>query len=252
MLVVTDVLAPIRPVLSRAVVALDFDGTLAPIVARPQDARPASGAVELLVRLAPRVQQLAVVTGRPALTAVELGGLDRVPDLIVLGHYGMQRWQRGALHSPPPAPGVAAVRDALAAMLPPGGTLEDKVHSVVLHTRGCGDPEAELARVEPGVRALAAAHGLEVVGGRAVWELRPPGVDKGQALRALAADVPPAGVLVAGDDIGDLPLFAAAAGLGVPVVRIAVLGADVAPEVAAAADASVDGPSGLVALLGTL
>ena len=75
---------------ARSVVAVDFDGTLAPIVERPEDARPAAGAVEALVALAGSVGRLAVVTGRGAEDVVRLGGLDRVDGLRVLGHYGLE------------------------------------------------------------------------------------------------------------------------------------------------------------------
>ncbi|MBC7374159.1 MAG: trehalose-phosphatase, partial [Frankiales bacterium] len=81
----------------RAVVALDYDGTLAPVVDRPQDAVPAPGAVAALTALAPRVGVLALVTGRPSDVVVELGGLAGVPGLIVLGQYGAQRWRDGVL-----------------------------------------------------------------------------------------------------------------------------------------------------------
>ena len=61
---------------SHALVAADFDGTLAPIVARPQDARPHPGALAALTALAGAVGTVAVITGRPAADAVALGGLE--------------------------------------------------------------------------------------------------------------------------------------------------------------------------------
>ena len=54
----------------RALIALDYDGTLAPIVTDPADARPHPAAVAALRRLAPLVGTLAVITGRPARAAV--------------------------------------------------------------------------------------------------------------------------------------------------------------------------------------
>jgi trehalose 6-phosphate phosphatase len=247
-----DPLAPIRATLDRSLLAFDFDGTFAPIVARPEDALPAEGVLALLTELAGRVARLAIITGRPAETVIELGGLAAIPNLTVLGHYGLQHWENGVLTSPSPEPGVALVRAALAGLLPAGAMIEDKEQSVVVHTRACADPDAALAAIEVSLQELAAAHGLEVVPGRAVRELRPPGVDKGGALKSLVAEVKPASVLVAGDDVGDLPLFAAAGELSVPAVRIAVVSAGAAPEVAAAADLTVDGPAALVALLQTL
>lgn len=240
-----------RARLGEALIALDFDGTLAPIVARPEDARPAPGVVEALTSLAPWVRTLAVVTGRPATAVLDLGGLADVPGLVVYGHYGLERWTAGELSSPPVAAGVAVVRRDLPP-LPDGATVEDKHHSIVVHTRGTADPAGHLAALEEPLAALAGRADLELVGGRFVWELRPPGIDKGGALRALAAEVDPGAVLVAGDDLGDLPLFAAAVGLGVPAARVAVLGAGADPRVAAAADLTVDGPEALVGLLAGL
>ena len=78
----------LRARLADAVVALDYDGTLAPIVDRPSDAVPAAGVLEVVQALAPRVRALALVTGRPADVVVELAGLQAVPGLVVLGQYG--------------------------------------------------------------------------------------------------------------------------------------------------------------------
>ncbi|MYS15979.1 trehalose-phosphatase, partial [Streptomyces sp. SID4982] len=71
-----------------AVIGLDFDGTLAPIVADPDQARAHPGAVPALAALAPKVASVAVVTGRPAGVAVRNGGFAGVPGLehlVVLG-----------------------------------------------------------------------------------------------------------------------------------------------------------------------
>src|SRR5215510_2841103 len=97
-------LAAIRREPGRALIATDFDGTLAPIVADPREARADPGAVAGLRGLGGVVGTLAVITGRPAREAVELGGFGGVPGLIVLGHYGMERWEDGALTAPPSLP----------------------------------------------------------------------------------------------------------------------------------------------------
>lgn len=90
----------------RAVIALDFDGTLAPIVADPEQARAHPDAVPALAALAPKVASVAVVTGRPAGVAVRHGGFAGVPGLdhlVVLGHYGAERWdaRTGTVNAPP-------------------------------------------------------------------------------------------------------------------------------------------------------
>lgn len=243
----------------RALIALDFDGTLAPIVADPAAATAHPAVVPALTRLSALVGTLAVITGRPAGLPVRLGGLARVPGLIVLGHYGRERWQDGSLHSPPSPPGVARARerlpDVLAAAGAPDGTrIEDKGHAVAVHTRGTADPAGALARLAGPLAALAAASGLVCEPGRLVIELRPAGTDKGAALTALAAERGADAVLFAGDDLGDLAAFRAVAGrraAGHPGLTVCSASGEVT-ELAAQADLVVDGPAGIAALLGSL
>ncbi|MCY7364354.1 MAG: trehalose-phosphatase, partial [Frankiaceae bacterium] len=113
----SDPLDVLRARLDGAVIALDYDGTLAPIVARPSDAVAAPGAVEVLAALAARVRTLALVTGRPADVVVALGGLVDVPGLVVLGQYGAQRWAGGEVSAPEELPGVAPAPAALPALV---------------------------------------------------------------------------------------------------------------------------------------
>ncbi|HET6636342.1 MAG TPA: trehalose-phosphatase, partial [Streptomyces sp.] len=94
----------------KALLAVDFDGTLAPLVPDPDDARAHPGAAPALARLAPRLAAAAVVTGRPAALAVRYGGFAEVAGtgrLAVLGAYGAERWdaESGTVHAPPPHPG---------------------------------------------------------------------------------------------------------------------------------------------------
>ncbi|HMI25703.1 MAG TPA: trehalose-phosphatase, partial [Streptosporangiaceae bacterium] len=95
---------------SHALVAADFDGTLAPIVARPQDARPHPGALPALTALAGAVGTVAVITGRPAADAVALGGFGTIPGLIVIGH-GRRGLGGGQLAVLPALPAVVAEHD---------------------------------------------------------------------------------------------------------------------------------------------
>lgn len=239
---------------ARALVALDFDGTLAPIVEDPTQSRLVEGAFDALSGLTAAGARVAVITGRPAATVLELGGLADVPGLVVEGQYGAERWSGGSLHVPEPPEGVAAVRTGLPAVLAgadPGVWVEDKHLSLVVHTRRTPDPDGELARLTEPVRALAAAHGLEAKAGRYVLEIRVPGVDKGGALRRLVEELAPGALLFAGDDLGDLPGFAALEALraeGLPGLTVGAASAEV-PEVAERVDLVVDGPAGVVALL---
>jgi trehalose 6-phosphate phosphatase len=244
---------------AHALVATDYDGTLAPIVDDPATAVPAPGAVAALDMLARRAGTVAVITGRAAADAVALGGLAAVPGLIVLGHYGVQRWQGGKLTEPPVPPGVQAAREALPGLLaaagaPAGTAVEDKGTALAVHTRRTADPLAALGLLREPLSELADRVGLTVEPGRLVLELRPPGMDKGAALRQLAAERTARSVLYCGDDLGDLAAFAAIGGLradGVPGCAVASESAE-SPQVAAAADLVVDGPPGIVRFLAAL
>jgi trehalose 6-phosphate phosphatase len=243
----------------RALIATDFDGTLAPIVADPQAARALPGAVPALASLAAAVGTLAVITGRAAAEAVAYGGLDAVPGLIVLGHYGGQRWQAGELTGPGSSPAVQAARQALPGLLagagaPDGTWVEDKGHALAVHTRRTADPDAALRLLRGPLDNLAERTGLAAEPGRMVVELRPAGVDKGTALTGLVRERGAAAVMFCGDDLGDLPAFAAVRALraeGVPGCAVASASAESRP-VADAADLVVEGPDGIVALLAAL
>lgn len=247
----------LAPRLSRTLVALDFDGTLAPIVERPEDARALPAAADVLSELAGKVAQVAVVTGRPAADAVRLGGLDGVPGLVVCGHYGLERWEGGRLHTPSHAAGVDEARRRVMALVNgrEGVTLEDKGHSVAVHTRQARDPRGALDDIRPQVSAVARDTGLDVAPGRFVLELRPVGTDKGTTIRELAAEVSATAVVYAGDDLGDVPAVDAIRAMEAEGVMGVVLCSD-APEVAAEfrarADVVVPGPEGVLAALRTL
>ena len=239
-----------------ALLGLDFDGTLSPIVPDPADARAHPGAATALRALAQRLGTIAVITGRPAAKAVEYGGLADLPGLVVFGHYGFERWSGGEVTAQPTPPGVAAARDRLPGTLatagaPPGTWTEDKGHAVAVHTRRTGDPEGTLRLLRPALEELAAAEGLLAQPGRMVIELRPPGMDKGAALKALFTERLARTVAFCGDDLGDLPAFQAIGelrGRGVPGLAVCS-GSTEVTELAEASDLILDGPDGVVAWL---
>jgi trehalose 6-phosphate phosphatase len=246
------------------VIALDFDGTLAPIVPDPEQARAHPEAVPALAALAPKVASMAVITGRPAGVAVHHGGFAGVPGLehlVVLGHYGAERWDAvtGHVTASPPHPGVAAVRAELPGVLDSVGAwqgtwIEEKERAVAVHTRRSADPQAAFAALREPLTALAAQHGLVVEPGRMVLELRPPGVDKGVALREYVCEIGAEAVVYAGDDLGDLPAFTAVEELradGTPGLLVCS-GSNEVTELATRADLVVDGPAGVVRLLAGL
>ncbi|GGS18575.1 trehalose 6-phosphate phosphatase [Streptomyces aureoverticillatus] len=260
-----DGLAAILARPERAVIALDFDGTLAPIVPDPESARAHPDAVPALAALAPKVRSVAVVTGRPAGVAVRYGGLAGVPGLehlVVLGHYGAERWDAvsGTVQAAEPHPGVAAVRAELPGFLDAIGAwrgtwIEEKGRAVAVHTRRARDPQAAFDALRGPLAELASRHGLIVEPGRLVLELRPPGVDKGVALVDYVREVGAESVLYAGDDLGDLPAFAAVDKLrsdGDVRGLLVCSGSAEVTELSDRADLVVEGPAGVVTLLSTL
>jgi trehalose 6-phosphate phosphatase len=248
---VEDRLEALRARPERVALIVDYDGTLAPIVEDAAAAVPHEAVPGLLTRLAPRLGLLAVVSGRP------LDFLhDHVPaGLALAGLYGLEVEVDGRRQDHPQAGNWREVVDDVAARAearcPAGVVVERKGLSVTLHYRTA--PEHAEAVAEH-ARAEARRSGLLARPARMSWELHPPiDVDKGTAVLELADDFPV--VVVAGDDVGDLPAYDALDRLeesGVATLRIAVASAEAPPQLLERADLVVDGPEGLVALLTSL
>jgi trehalose 6-phosphate phosphatase len=232
---------------SETLSAMDFDGTLAPIVDDPERAYADPDALAALGRLGELVGAVAVITGRPARTVVRLGRFREAPGLssmIVLGQYGMERWNAAddQFLIPPDPPQIGSVEMELPGLLSSFGLadarIEDKGRAVAVHTRS---PLGE----------LAARHGLVVEQGRNVWEIRAPGIDKGTALRSIVDETGARLAVFAGDDLGDLPAFQAVRDLAsAGVTGLLVCSAsNEEGALAELSDVTVDGPAGLAALL---
>ncbi|MDQ1620049.1 MAG: trehalose 6-phosphate phosphatase [Actinomycetota bacterium] len=242
-----------------ALLGLDFDGTLAPIVPDPDQARAHPAVPPVLARLSRRLGRIAVITGRPAALAVAYASLADIERLVVLGHYGLERFEGGELSTPEEDHGVVAARMRIPALLaelgaPEGVHVEDKGRAVAVHVRRVADPAATLDLVRGPLEQLARELGLVVEPGRMVLELRPAGGDKGDALRSLVAESTPSVVVFIGDDLGDLPAFEAVQELraeGIPGLLVCS-GSTEVTAVAERADLIVDGPEGVAAVLGEI
>jgi len=232
---------------------LDFDGTLSPIVPDPEAARPLEGMVELLGPLAARFAAVALISGRPA---DYLATHANAPGVRHLGLYGLQEIRDGQVRVDSRLeagrPAVQAARQVLRdhpAVQASGAWLEDKRYAIVVHTRWVADPDRWAGPIDQAAREIATRHGLEVVPGKLVWELRPAvPSDKGDAVRKVVASSGARSVMVAGDDLGDLAAFAAAAQLaaeGGDTLRVAVRSPEAPEGLVADADLVVDGPPGL-------
>ena len=232
--------------------ALDFDGTLAPIVDDPTTSAPVPGVIDTLVRLADGGNRVAIVTGRDALTVLRLGGLERIPGLVVSGLHGAETWRDGHLATRDEPAGIAALRELLPPRLPDKVWLEDKRLSLVVHTRLTADPDQALIDLDEWLPALVADHGLEVLPGKMVAEIRQAGFSKATALTELLTANTTA-ALYAGDDLGDLPAVDAVATWGARHDRpsLTVTVGDTA-AMTAATDLTVAEPAALADLLARL
>jgi len=200
--------------LVNAALFLDLDGTLAPFSPSPGAVGPDRARNTLLARLADRLQgRLAIVSGRA------IADIDRILDRSVIAAAGVHGLERrlacGSLVMPPAHPKVGTAHAALVefAATTPGLLLENKGYSVALHYRGA--PAAEPAAREF-MRRLAAETGLTLQEGVMVAELRTPGADKGEAIRAFMTEKPFLGghPVFIGDDLTDEHGFAAVAEMG--------------------------------------
>jgi trehalose 6-phosphate phosphatase len=238
-----DRLRSLRSEEGRVGVLLDFDGTLSPIVAKPELARIREGARDAIQRLVGRYAVVAIVSGR---TPGELRDLVGVEGVRLAGLYGL------ADEAAPLGDDVLdAVREVAARTR--GARVEPKGGSVAVHFRAADDPTVARDELERGLARVAEASGLALLPGKMVVELVPAGRPlKEGAVERIVADERLDAVLYAGDDTADLRAFEALDRLaerGVRTVKVAVHGRETPSELSDAADVVVDGPAGLVTLL---
>jgi trehalose 6-phosphate phosphatase len=233
-----DALARLREAPERAAVLLDVDGTLAPIVARPEDAAVPEETRAVLRDLVARYALVGAITGRPSALGQKLVGVD---GMEIAGSHGLEL-----------AEGADEWRARLRKFR---GTVEwpveDKGLGLSYHYRTHEDPARARAELEQ-IAERARSAGLRARFGRMVHELLPPlDAHKGTAVRALLQSRGLTRALFAGDDTTDLDAFGAVEELEVGV-KVAVASDEAPPELLARADLVVDGPGALVELLRTL
>jgi trehalose 6-phosphate phosphatase len=232
---VDERLARLRDEPGLAAVLLDVDGTLAPIVTRPELAAVPEETRAEVRRLTGRYALVGAVSGRSGADAAQLLGVEGV---TYVGVHGLElapeaeRWR-------------ATLRPFAAERWP---WVEDKGLTVAFHWREAPD-EAEAVRELQGVAGRAESVGLEARWGRKVLEVRPPvAADKGTAVRALLAARSLRRALYAGDDTTDLDAFRGLDGLEL-AVRVAVASPEAPTGLAEAADLVVASPAELLGLL---
>jgi trehalose 6-phosphate phosphatase len=243
----------------RAAILTDVDGTLAPIVARPELAEVPERARDLLGSLNERYRLVGCVSGRQAAEARRLVGLT---EIAYAGNHGLELLLPGedAPRFDPSLRGrerdaAAFVAELAAADLAATGLrVEDKGPIQALHWRGAADERGAEARAHE-IAAAAGRAGLELRWGRKVLELRPPGGGgKDAAVAALLAADGVTAAVYAGDDRTDLDAFRRLRELReggelAVAVCVGVISDEGPPELAEESDLRVDGPTGWLALL---
>ena len=215
---------------------LDFDGVLAPIVERPDDAYPSAATRAELARLARRYALVAVVSGRAGEDVRVRVGVDGV---VTVGSHGLEL-----------DPSAEKWRERIAAFADAGEwpDTERKGLAVSFHYRRAENERTAVTQLEE-IAARARAEGLVARFGRKVLEVLPPlEANKGTAVRQLLADKGLRRALVAGDDTTDLDAFRALDGLEV-AVRVAVASDEGPAELREAADVVVASTEGFLELL---
>lgn len=197
----------------RAALFLDLDGTIAEIAARPGDVAPLGPRNRMLRDLDGALGgRIAVLTGRTLAEADRI--LDSAVPTVAAVHGLVWRRADGSIKATEPSAALVEAQASLEALARacPGLIVEEKGASLALHYRRA--PRAEAAVLEATAR-IASASELTVQNGAMVSELRTPGPDKGDSLRALMADATFSGFrpVMVGDDLTDEHAFAAAAEL---------------------------------------
>ena len=208
----------------RSLLMLDYDGTLAPFHANRKQASPYPGVRSLLQEIHHCGNtRVAIISGRDACEVVSLLGIEPRPE--VWGLHGLQRWKT---HGEPEVLAIekrvvaalAAARDWLSYQ-----NLEEsaefKVGSIALHWRGASEMDAESIRSRAllGWWPIAKGSGLDLLEFDGGVEIRTPGANKGDAVRAILDEMPlgtPAVYL--GDDVTDEAAFHAINGSGLSVL----------------------------------
>ncbi|MDT0197445.1 trehalose-phosphatase [Arthrobacter sp. AB6] len=188
-------------------VAMDFDGTMAPIVGRADDARPLPRSAAAFAGLAvlPRTTT-ALISGR-ALASLRAVASPPV-DTLLIGSHGAEAWlgpgSTGLTLDEGQKALLAEVRTVLEDIVreAPGTTLEDKPAGVVLHTRLAADDVAEDA-VAAARSLLQDRKGVFLKDGKRVLETSVVNASKGEGVTFLRQVTGATGVLFAGDDTTD-------------------------------------------------
>ena len=197
-----------------AALITDIDGTISAIAPTPFEAVVHAEALLALEQLTDLLAAVAVVSGRAPADGAAMVGLE---ELTYVGNHGLERIVRGTPWTHPVAeaarPAIAeALAEIQASVLSAGEApwliIENKGVTGTVHYRLAADPEEAAALLEPLAAVAAERHGLRVVPGRMIVELRPAlALNKGTAIHELVTELGLRGVVFFGDDVTDVDGF---------------------------------------------
>lgn len=202
---------------ARVLVATDYDGVLAPLVADPMQATPLPGTIETLRALAalPDVY-VAVVSGRDLETLRTLTGIGEDEPIVLIASHGaessseaVREAMEAAAVTPDDEVTLAELRSDIESLVKehhPHANIEHKSAAVVVHVRGLPRETGDAAIAD--ARRVALDHpGVKVLKGKSVLELSVSHADKGSAVTALGRHVDAVARLYLGDDVTDEDAF---------------------------------------------
>jgi trehalose 6-phosphate synthase/phosphatase len=196
----------------RAVLFLDYDGTLVPFTPSPQEARPDAEVIELLIALAAEKRHdVHLVSGRTRENVEAWFG--KLP-IALHAEHGLwtrhgESWHRLTVPGLPHASHIKAILEEFAERTP-GAMVEEKSSVLGFHWRRA-DPEfgaRQANELRLHLAELLSSVGAEVLVGDHVIEVRPFGLHKGVIVSDALANAPEGTVVLAvGDDRTDEDLF---------------------------------------------
>lgn len=203
------VIEPLRACPSKTAILSDIDGTLHPIVERPDQIHFDKLVPSTLEKLTEKYALVGLITGRSLKSALSF---INVHGIVYIGNHGLEISKNNKIeHADGVQKYIPSIRTALKLVSQsnlsktPDIYIEDKDVAVAVHYR---QAPAKVYEVENTVNKIANDLGLKVIRGRKVYELQPPiNIDKGTALIKLIKQAGVNLVLYMGDDISDIKAF---------------------------------------------
>lgn len=255
---IQEALQPLIDEPGATIIFLDLDGTIVPIMHRPEDVVLAPAMGRLIRTLAHKYLAVAIVSGRPATEAKRIAGNS---EIAIIGNHGFETLLPGHAsmvcdEAQPHVPDVRELVKYLKSLLPAvdlGITVDDKTATASIHYRRSGDPERALDFIRGKIYPLIEKLGLEAREGRMVVDVRPPvAIDKGVAVGRLMDRLNATKALYAGDDTTDvdaLKELRRRRKKQVVVVGIGVISAEMPSELPRYSDLMVERVSGVETVL---